>query len=44
MKATILQAARQIAVEEVPDPQIVLPTDAIVRVAASCVCGSDLWP
>lgn len=40
----MLHAARQVTVEEVPDPQIMLPTDAIVRVSASCVCGSDLWP
>jgi threonine dehydrogenase-like Zn-dependent dehydrogenase len=30
--------------ENVPDSQIKFPTDAIVRVVASCVCGSDLWP
>ena len=26
------------------DPQIAEPTDAIIRIAAACVCGSDLWP
>jgi threonine dehydrogenase-like Zn-dependent dehydrogenase len=30
--------------EERPDPTIVEPTDAVIRVALSCVCGSDLWP
>jgi threonine dehydrogenase-like Zn-dependent dehydrogenase len=30
--------------EERPDPTIVEPTDAIIRIAAACVCGSDLWP
>ena len=44
MKATILHAPRDIRVEEVPDPSIVAPTDALVRVTAACVCGSDLWP
>jgi threonine dehydrogenase-like Zn-dependent dehydrogenase len=44
MKATILNAPRDIRVEEVPDPVIVSPTDALVRVTAACVCGSDLWP
>ena len=35
---------RDIRVEDVPDPQIRRPTDAVVRVVAACVCGSDLWP
>ena len=30
--------------EERADPKIVEPTDAIVRLTATCVCGSDLWP
>jgi threonine dehydrogenase-like Zn-dependent dehydrogenase len=30
--------------EEVPEPKILLPTDAIIRLSASCICGSDLWP
>ncbi|GAA1166448.1 zinc-dependent alcohol dehydrogenase family protein [Ornithinimicrobium humiphilum] len=44
MRATILHATRDIRLEEVPDPTILRPTDAIVRVTATCVCGSDLWP
>lgn len=44
MKATILNAPRDIRLEDVPDPTIVAPTDALVRVTAACVCGSDLWP
>ncbi|MCE0487485.1 zinc-dependent alcohol dehydrogenase family protein [Ornithinimicrobium sediminis] len=44
MKATLLHAPGDIRIEQVPDPGIVLPTDALVRVTASCVCGSDLWP
>ena len=44
MKATILHAPRDIRVEEVDDPAIQRPTDALVRVTAACVCGSDLWP
>jgi threonine dehydrogenase-like Zn-dependent dehydrogenase len=44
MKATILNAPGDIRVEEVPDPSIAKPTDALVRVTAACVCGSDLWP
>jgi threonine dehydrogenase-like Zn-dependent dehydrogenase len=44
MLATVIHAARDIRVEEVADPAILAPTDAIVRVVAACVCGSDLWP
>jgi len=44
MKATILHAPRDIRVEEVEDPAVQRPTDALVRVTAACVCGSDLWP
>jgi threonine dehydrogenase-like Zn-dependent dehydrogenase len=44
MLATTIHAPRDIRVEEVPDPTIQRPTDAIVRVVAGCVCGSDLWP
>jgi threonine dehydrogenase-like Zn-dependent dehydrogenase len=44
MKATLIHGARDIRLEDVPDPQILRPTDAVVRVTAACVCGSDLWP
>jgi len=44
MKATILHGTRDIRVEEVDDPTVQRPTDALVRVTAACVCGSDLWP
>ena len=44
MKATVLHAPRDIRVDEIPDPAIVAPTDALVRITAACVCGSDLWP
>jgi threonine dehydrogenase-like Zn-dependent dehydrogenase len=44
MKAAVLHAPYDIRVEELPDPQIAEPTDAIIRIAAACVCGSDLWP
>ena len=44
MKATILNRPGDIRVEEVPDPTIQRATDALVRVTAACVCGSDLWP
>ncbi|WP_159501912.1 zinc-dependent alcohol dehydrogenase family protein [Microbacterium sp. 18062] len=44
MLATVIHAARDIRVEEVPDPVLSTGRDAIVRVVAACVCGSDLWP
>ncbi|MDV7198311.1 zinc-dependent alcohol dehydrogenase family protein [Rhodococcus kroppenstedtii] len=44
MKATFMYAAGDVRVETVPDPRILEPTDAIVRVVRACVCGSDLHP
>ncbi|MCL2541202.1 MAG: zinc-dependent alcohol dehydrogenase family protein [Nocardioidaceae bacterium] len=44
MRATTIHAPGDIRFEEVPDPTIKQPTDAIVRVVAGCICGSDLWP
>jgi threonine dehydrogenase-like Zn-dependent dehydrogenase len=43
MKATTIYGARDVRLEEQPDPVIKAPTDAIVKVVAACVCGSDLW-
>jgi len=43
MRAAIFNAPRSITVADRPDPVIKEPTDAIVRVVLSCVCGSDLW-
>jgi threonine dehydrogenase-like Zn-dependent dehydrogenase len=44
MRATTIHGPRDIRVSEVPDPTISAPTDALVRVVAGCICGSDLWP
>ncbi|WP_456694840.1 zinc-binding dehydrogenase [Aeromicrobium sp. P5_D10] len=44
MRATVLHAARDIRLDDVEAPQILADTDAVVRVVASCICGSDLWP
>jgi threonine dehydrogenase-like Zn-dependent dehydrogenase len=44
MRGAILHAPRDIRVDDRPDPRIVEPTDAIIRLSATCVCGSDLWP
>ena len=43
MRATTIYGPGDIRVEEVPDPTILMPQDAIVRVELACVCGSDLW-
>src|ERR1700744_5478319 len=44
MRGVILHAPGDVRVERREDPEIEQPTDAIIRVTASCVCGSDLWP
>jgi threonine dehydrogenase-like Zn-dependent dehydrogenase len=44
MRATVLHAARDIRLDDVSAPELHEDSDAIVRVVASCICGSDLWP
>ncbi|MFZ2511248.1 MAG: alcohol dehydrogenase catalytic domain-containing protein, partial [Gordonia sp. (in: high G+C Gram-positive bacteria)] len=44
MRAVVLHAPGDIRVEEVPAPELLEPTDAIIRVTGTCICGSDLWP
>ncbi|MDQ4503142.1 zinc-dependent alcohol dehydrogenase family protein [Sinomonas sp. ASV322] len=44
MRAVVIHGPRDIRVEDRPDPVLRTPADAIVRVVAACVCGSDLWP
>jgi threonine dehydrogenase-like Zn-dependent dehydrogenase len=44
LRATVIHASRDVRVEDVPEPAVRRPGDAVVRVVASCVCGSDLWP
>ena len=44
MKGAVLHGARDVRFEERDAPKIEQPTDAIVRLSASCICGSDLWP
>jgi threonine dehydrogenase-like Zn-dependent dehydrogenase len=43
MRSTIIHAPGDIRLEERPDPSILVPTDAVIRTVATCVCGSDLW-
>src|SRR5215470_15083856 len=44
MRGAILYGARDVRFEERDAPTIIQPTDAIIRISAACVCGSDLWP
>ncbi|MDA3624648.1 zinc-dependent alcohol dehydrogenase family protein [Saccharopolyspora oryzae] len=44
MLGVVMHGPRDVRVEERKDPEIVQPTDAIIRLTAACVCGSDLWP
>lgn len=44
MRATVLHATRDIRLDDVDDPQLMEDGDAVVRVVAACICGSDLWP
>ncbi|HEU5029485.1 MAG TPA: zinc-dependent alcohol dehydrogenase family protein [Spirillospora sp.] len=44
MLGAVLHAPGDVRVEERADPAIIEPTDAIIRLSATCVCGSDLWP
>jgi threonine dehydrogenase-like Zn-dependent dehydrogenase len=44
MRGAVMYGPGDVRVEERDEPQIVEPTDAIIRVSAACVCGSDLWP
>ncbi len=44
MQATVLYGPRDIRFEDRDAPTIMKPTDAVIRIAATCVCGSDLWP
>jgi len=43
MRGVVLYGAGDVRVEDRPDPKIEQPTDAVIRLAATCVCGSDLW-
>lgn len=44
MRATVMYGAGDVRIDEVPDAKLVHPTDAVVRITRSCICGSDLWP
>jgi threonine dehydrogenase-like Zn-dependent dehydrogenase len=44
VRGTVLYGPRDVRFEEIPAPTIIEPTDAVIRLPVTCVCGSDLWP
>src|SRR5215218_2454002 len=44
MRGTVMYGPGDVRVEERDEPRLVEATDAVIRVSAACVCGSDLWP
>ena len=44
MRGTVLYGPGDVRFEDREDPKIIEPTDAVIRMPATCVCGSDLWP
>ena len=44
MRVVVMHGPGDVRVAEYPDAQVEKPTDAVIRLAATCVCGSDLWP
>lgn len=43
MQGVVMRSAHDVRVEELAEPRIVEPTDAVIRLTAACICGSDLW-
>src|SRR5882762_6308514 len=44
MQGAVLYGPRDVRFEERAAPRIIAPTDAVIKMSATCVCGSDLWP
>src|SRR5438876_10809200 len=44
MRGTMLYGPRDVRFEDRAEPKITKPTDAIISLSATCICGSDLWP
>ncbi len=44
MRCVVMHSAGDVRVEAREDPKIIEPTDAVIRLTATCICGSDLWP
>jgi threonine dehydrogenase-like Zn-dependent dehydrogenase len=44
MRGAVLHAPGDVRLEQRDDPTVIQPTDAVIRLSATCICGSDLWP
>ena len=44
MRGAVMHAPGEVEVVDRPDPEIMEPTDSVIRLSATCICGSDLWP
>ena len=44
MRAVLMRAPGDVVIDEIDVPRVVKPTDAVIRLEAACICGSDLWP
>ena len=44
MRAVVMEAPGRIVIEDIDAPKVLDPTDAVIELAATCICGSDLWP
>lgn len=44
MRSVVMYAPGDVRVEDRPEPRLLAPADAIIRLSATCICGSDLWP
>ena len=44
MRGVVMYAPGDVRVEDVEEPTILKPTDAIIRLSSTCIFGSDLWP
>ena len=44
MYATVMHGPGDVRFEQVDDPKIIKPTDVIIKLSATCICGYDLWP
>ena len=44
MRASVMYSVGDVRIEDVPDPAIIEPTDAVITVTRASICGSDLWP
>jgi len=44
MRGAVLYGPRDVRFEDREEPRIIKPTDAIITMSATCICGSDLWP